>query len=331
MKKLLVIVAFFFTNSVFALDADYIRVTAQGNSIESAKENAFRKAIEIKVGSVILSETIAVNQQLLNNQIDSYSAGYVIDYKLISMSQAGNTVTATYDVMVESSKMANQRLNTGKSDKAINGDSASATLNTYMDQKHRGDVLLNNILSGYPKNAISITQRSYTLGVDSYRNAIIQVHYSLRWNFAYLEALDEALGLLSDDIGMFKPVGANVTLFYKNPDKMFGKTGKHKFNDAIILNRLRDSVTGDKELRVMLLLRDNSYNVLYKGCVTPDVILGKKSHIYDIGQRSTMIFYGHETEHSIFNLPINESYAKTLIPKLSNIELQAATQADCQK
>jgi hypothetical protein len=330
MKKLL-LVAFFFVNSVFALDADYIRVTAQGNSVESAKENAFRKAIEVKVGSVIVSERIAVNEQLINNQIDSYSAGYIADYRLVSMSQNGNTVVATYDVKVESSKLVNQKLNSGRSDKAINGDSASAAYNSYVDQKKTGDVLLNNILSGYPKNAISLTQREYTVGVDSMRNAVLEVKYHLQWNHSYLEALDEALGLLAETGGYFEPGSVNVGLTYKNPDKFFGKTSKHKFNDINVLNKLRDSVTGNRELRVMLVLRDNNYTVLYKGCVEPDMITGKKPALYNLGIRSGINFLGLAYEDSIFKLPIPEYYARTLIPKLSNVELQVAPQQECQK
>jgi hypothetical protein len=330
MNKLL-LVALFFVNSVFALDADYIRVTAQGNSIESVKENAFRKAIEIKVGSVIISERIAVNEQLINNQIDSYSAGYITDYVLVSMSQNGNTFVATYDIKVESSKLVNQKQNTGRSDKALNGDNASVAFNTYMDQKHKGDILLRNILSGYPKNAISLTQRSYTIGVDSYRNAVLEISYHINWNAQYLEALDEALGLLAEKGGYFEPGSVNVALFYKNPDKFFGKTSKHKFNDINVLNQLLDSVTGARELRVMLILRDNSYNVLYTGCVVPDMIVGKKPALYDLGQRNGMHFLGHAYEDSIFKLPIPESYARTLIPKISNVELKVAPQVDCQK
>jgi hypothetical protein len=330
MKKLLILVAFSLANSVFALDSDYIRVTGQGNSVDSAKENAFRKAIEIKVGSVIVGERIAINDKLRSDQIDAYSAGYITDYVLITMSNNGNTVFATYDIKVESSKLINQKLNTGKSDKAINGDSASTAYNSYLDQRTRGYVILDNVLAGYPKNAISLTQRSYTVGVDSMRNAVIEVAYSVRWNASYLEALDEAMSLISEKGGYFEPGSVNIVITFKHPDKFFGKTEKYKFNDINILNKLKNSVTGNRELRVMLVLRDNSYNVLYKGCVTPDMITGRRPALYDLGVRAGMNFLGHNYEDSIFKLPIPEHYARTLLPKLSNVELQVAPQQDCQ-
>jgi hypothetical protein len=330
MKKLLFLVAFFLANSAFALDSDYIRVTGQGNSVDSAKENAFRKAIEIKVGSVIVSERIAINDKLLSDQIDSYSAGYIADYRLVTMTNNGSVVVATYDVKVESSKLVNQKLNTGRSDKAINGDSASAAYNSYIDQKNKGYVILDNVLAGYPKNAIIMKQRSYTLGVDSMRNAVIEVAYSIRWNTYYLEALHEAMSLIDEKGGYFEPGSINIGLTYSHPGNIFGTTAKHKFNDINVLNKVVGSVTGPRELRVMLVLRDNSYNVLYKGCVTPDMITGRRPALYNLGVRSGINFIGDSYEDSIFKLPIPEHYARTLIPKLSNVELQVAPAQDCQ-
>ena len=330
MKRLL-LVEFFFVNSVFALDADYIRVTGQGNSIESAKENAFRKAIEVKVGSVIVSERIAVNEQLINNQIDSYSAGYVTDYKLISINNNNGTVHVVYDVQIQDSRIANQNLNNNSSVKMINGDHASDTYNSFMDQKHKADKLLDTVLAGYPKNAITLIQKSYTIVVDSRRNAVIQVPFHLNWNYNFIQSLDEVFGLLIDDIGYFTPAPANIVIMAKNPkDLLIGKKTHHKFNDTTVLYKLNTAMTGPRELRIMLLLRDNGYNVLYKGCSVPDVISGYKPHLYNIGEPRTISIYGNNYEDGMVAVAMTEEQAKSIIPKLTTIEIQAVASKDCQ-
>ena len=54
MKQLLVSLACFFCVSVSAAN-DYIRVTGEAATIEQAKENAFREAVQIRAGTIVLS------------------------------------------------------------------------------------------------------------------------------------------------------------------------------------------------------------------------------------------------------------------------------------
>jgi hypothetical protein len=54
MTRLLFVVALLFCSNVFA--TDYIRVVGEGVTLEIAKEHAFREAVQIRAGTIVLSE-----------------------------------------------------------------------------------------------------------------------------------------------------------------------------------------------------------------------------------------------------------------------------------
>jgi hypothetical protein len=64
--------------------ANALQVSGEGATLEEAKLNAFRTAIEFAAGSVVVSERESHNYKLVRNEILVYSAGYVTDYKIIS-------------------------------------------------------------------------------------------------------------------------------------------------------------------------------------------------------------------------------------------------------
>ena len=58
---------------------DPIRTQGRGSTFEEAKNEAFRSAIEIKVGSAIVSEQETFNDKV-RDEIVNYSAGYVYKF-----------------------------------------------------------------------------------------------------------------------------------------------------------------------------------------------------------------------------------------------------------
>ena len=147
---------------------NYIRVIGQGPTLDKAKDNAFREAIQIKVGSVVLSERESTIKQINKDDISVYSAGYIQDFKLVAVIATDGNVIATIDVLVSESKLVDQRLSSGKSSGEFDGVTANVRYTSFMDQKNRGDKILNSVLASYPQSALIIIQKPHNILIDSY-------------------------------------------------------------------------------------------------------------------------------------------------------------------
>ena len=99
----------------------YIRTSGTGANFELAKQNAFREAIQIKVGALVLSERESNAYKLVKDDILVYSAGYVEDFKVISTTNINKNVVVTMDVMVSSSKIADSILSKKDNAKIFSG------------------------------------------------------------------------------------------------------------------------------------------------------------------------------------------------------------------
>ena len=86
MLRLLFVVCLFISSIANA--GDYITVTGTGKTLDQAKEQAFRKAIEYKVGATVLSDVETQNYQRVKDEIYIYSSGYVDDYKFLKIGRA---------------------------------------------------------------------------------------------------------------------------------------------------------------------------------------------------------------------------------------------------
>ena len=84
MLRLLCLVVFFLLVNNANAAEKYIRVVGEGNTIEQAKENAFRTAVQQRAGAVVLSERQSNLGNLSKDNISVFSAGYVDDFKIIA-------------------------------------------------------------------------------------------------------------------------------------------------------------------------------------------------------------------------------------------------------
>lgn len=325
MSRLLVIVAcLFFTACASNQTNSYIRVTGEGTTQEQAKENAFREAVQIRVGSVVISERESSLHKLERNDISVYSAGYVDDYKIISVDRINGKVKVTVDVLVADSKLVNNRLNSGKVTNQIEGERANTNYLTFMDQKRRGDKLLHSVLNTYPESAYMIQQKNYSVSVNAFRNIVLQVPYKLTWNYDYIVAFNEALGLIQDNrFGYFQPAPSNVIVMAKDPkDFVLGDRNHFRFNDVPLLDYMKVMMTGDREIRLMMTLRDTDNRVMYKGCWP------MQSTFYVMGEPKNLLIYGNTKEEGVLQLVINSEYNQVL-EKSRNIEVSVVPRIKC--
>ena len=320
--RLLLIAACLFITNTFA--NTYIQVVGQGPSLELAKENAFREAIMIRVGTVVVSERESTITKLKRDDISVYSAGYVNDYKIISVVNYGSIVKVTVDVLVADSKLVNQRLNSGSTTSTINGENAFVNYKTFIDQKNKADKLMKTVLSSYPGSAYIVEQSPYQIGVDSFRSAILSVHYKLKWNYDYIISFNELMSLVEDTkYGMFDRAPSNVIILGKNPkDYILGEKKHYRFTDVILLDRLKDSMTHGREAKLKLSITDNSLNNLVSQCFNIN------NTYFSVGDPRSIVLYGNTKEEGVLQLRIPVEY-NSILQRASNIQVSVVPFNQC--
>lgn len=320
--RLLLIAACLFITNAFA--NDYIRVVGTGPTLELAKENAFREAIMIRVGTVVVSERESTIIDLKRDDISVYSAGYVSDYKIISVVNNGSVVKVTVNVLVADSKLVNQRLNSGKTTNTINGENAAVSYKTFIDQKIKADKLIKTVLSSYPGSAYIVEQSPYQIGVDSFRNAVLSVHYKLKWNYDYIIAFKELMSLIEDGkYGMLERAPSNVVVMGKNPkDFIIGEKKHYKFTDVLLLDNLKNSMTHGREAKLKLSISDNSLNNVVSQC------FNMNNTYFSVGEPRNLVIYGNTKEEGVLQLRIPIEY-NSILQRASNIQVSVVPFNQC--
>ena len=261
-----------------------------------------------------------------------FSAGYVDDFKIIDINQNGSNIRITLDVLVADSKLFNQVLNTGQTNQGINGDRAGTALSTFLDQKQKGDKMLDAVLSTYPQNAFIIEQKPYVLSVDSNRNAIITIPYSLKWNYDYIVSMKEAMQLIEDKVDLVTWINlapSNVVILAKDPkDWLIGSRTVYKFNDIPMLDKIKNAMRGENEVSMLLEITDNSGQLLYHGCFIPNSVNGRKKSFYGIGEPRIVTIYGNEFEKDTLNVIIDPAH-NYVVQRASKIEVSIVPDKKC--
>lgn len=319
MLRLLCLVACFLVNNVVAAEK-YIRVTGEATTIEQAKENAFRTAVQQRAGSIVLSEREARMSSLTKDNISVFSAGYINDFKIVDINQNGSTIRITMDVLVAESKLLNQVLTTGKTEQGIDGNRAGVAVSTYMDQKQKGDQMLDMVLNTYPHNAFTIQQKPFIISVDSYRNTLLQVPYTIKWNKDYIYALNEALTLIEDKVGFFQEAPAKIIIGDKDPIGAYAGKWQHKFNDLITYNKIVNSMKDDHAARFLLEIYDNNGSLLYHSCYA-------MSLFYNV-QFKQLMFTTSKIETSYLQATIDQDH-RYVIDQASRIEVSSVPDSKC--
>lgn len=304
-----------------------IRSQGTGATLEEARNNAFKSAIEIKVGSAIVSEQEMTNKKL-RDDILNYSAGYVDKFEIVNQSYTDKGFSITVDVWVSSSRIQNRILGVSKSPSKMNGERIATQYETYMGSKRVGDQLMDQILRDYPQKAYTVKVGEHRLRVDIYRNAVIEVPIEMRWNYNYVAAMNEALKVLEDGSnGFLVQSPGNVVTMVKDPnDFLLGTKNHFKFNDVLLTDKIRHTWQ-TKQPVLRLEIKDNTNEPVYIACFNPDSMRGSKDPFYSSG--NTLIVYGNNVEKSKIQLRFPES-AIPALRNTMNIGVTAVADENCQ-
>lgn len=309
-----------------ATTAGAIQVTGEGSTFEEAKLNAFKTAIEFEAGAVVVSERESNNYKLVRNEILVYSSGYITDYKIINTIKQGNHVKVLVDVQVASNKLADRILGVGKDAKTFDTDKHSNQYNSYLQGKQNGDRLLQQLLNDYPKKAYNLTQGVHQLKVDVNRNGIIEIPLELKWNYKFIESLNEALKILEDGSnGLFKASPSNVTVMAKDPkDWVIGSKNQYKFNDMNTVSTIAQTLQNNQP-RILVSIKNLSNKIAFQQCYIPDSLSGKKPAFYDASNH--VVVYGNRIEKN--KIQLNFINMHEVIKEIQSIELNIVADNNC--
>lgn len=273
-----------------------IQVEAQGRSLNEAKQQAFRSAIEQVVGQVVVSDQEVKGSTLTKDFIGGYSAGYVDDFEILESRNDNGTWAVKMNVAVASSKIAQRMLSSGNKSLIVEGQRLQAQIESQIDQRNNGDSLISNVLSSYPYNAYVVNSGQTEFAISGRRQVYIDVPYDIRWSKFWLDGFNEALGVIAVDSkscnsfwnkqdskirlnakpGLIStmrdtPCGqeADLRLTHKNSGSFLSQTQSYYFYDKQTLNTINNELqnpTGQQHIGLRVNLVDSGGNVLDSRC-----------------------------------------------------------------
>ena len=220
--------------------SSFIRSSGTGASPEAAKEAAFRKAIEERVGVLVLGERAIADYRLIKDEILSFSAGYVDDYRVVQQEKVDGIWLVTADIWVSSSRITNRIFTGANARKELPGVRAAESFDSFIAQRRQADRLLSKLLAGFPQDALLITFEGTHVEFDAERNALMTVSYNLGWNQNYLIALAETLAQLEDGAGRNANPSGKIRLNYKKPEDWLGTLDTFYFKDKILFKQIKE-------------------------------------------------------------------------------------------
>ena len=309
------------TSGTVGYPSEYTRAIGTGRTIDEARTNAFNLAIEIVVGSVVLTTKESNNNKLVRDDIIKHSAGYVDDYKIISELKNSQGYSLVVDVKVKSSKIAERLLGTTSNSGVIDGQKIDDKFKSYENNKITGFKAIEPVLDTYLSNGYFMKQYPTQTFVDSNRNITFKVPYEITMNHKWVEAFMEALRIVQD--GKHNSPDA-ITVRYKGPNDWIGGSRTYWFNDSRLINSIAYKLSFTVMINATVMDKNN--HILYTQCYG-----GFTQRVNTINQNSTVReFNGDVLEEGYIEIPVkyNSKLAKEL-PNMNKVSLSLVPYDAC--
>lgn len=170
----------------------YIRVRGHGVTESDARNEAYKRAVQEAIGSLVVSEGVVINDRLVRREILEYSSGYVDRFKVLDQQHDGRHWIVDMDVWVRHSAIADRVLNRTKDTQKFDGNRASVQIQTLNHERSQGDRILASVLADYPEKAYDIKNLSTETRANYRRGLDVVVRFDLRLNDNYVYSLWEA-------------------------------------------------------------------------------------------------------------------------------------------
>jgi hypothetical protein len=250
-----------------------IRVEAQADTEDRARNEGFRRAVEQAVGTMVLSETEVQNGKVSLRELVNYSSGFVYRYNIVSkepLTQGG--VKLVMDVTVRRSAIADRLLNGNVGSAPIPAQDMAARIDTILDERQRGDQLVAQVLRDFPRKAFDIQPGQPRYEITADRQVKLTVPWVLQWNYNYVRALYEAMQTTGQErISCWtyphcpqQQYEFAVTVLH--PNAWFQKdVYQTNFSDPRKIQMVIQAMLGSQPV-MQLIIRDNANQVAHTSC-----------------------------------------------------------------
>lgn len=196
---------FFTINTVQSQEIDKLEkviATGVGTDFEKAKQNAIRNAIEQVVGTYVTSDTMVKNSMLINDNILTYSGGYVKETKVFSQKRDNEGMfTVQIEASVVGTQLKRKLESLNIATKKVEGGSLFSEAISRVEEQRNANELLTKIISKYPQAAyaIEIGKPEITSTEASTNKANLTIPLIFRWDSSFLAELRDILSRVSKE------------------------------------------------------------------------------------------------------------------------------------
>jgi hypothetical protein len=179
---------------------DYVQVdvVSESATVEQARLEGFRTAVNQAVGSVIVTQTQTQNQRLTRDEIINYSSGFVDRFEILEQQDLGNRIRLKMRVWVAESRLAHRLLGQSYDSQQVPGGRIGAQVETLLEERQQGDRLIEAVMQDYPHRAFDIQVGKSSVKFDQYRQASIVTDVTIRWETRFVDAVRDTLRKTND-------------------------------------------------------------------------------------------------------------------------------------
>ena len=173
----------------------------------------------------------------------------------------GKKWAVTADVWVSSSKLTSRIISSDAANGKLDGKRVSDSLNSFVKQKKKEDMLVAKILAGFPENALIVKLKDTELKFDEDRNAKVKINFETSWNQGYLDSLQEILTLLDAEIQ--KSIGS-VIVTQKSTKAVPIQSRRFEISDKRVFEQF-SARFADRQVAVRMKLKHGT-KVIHEDC-----------------------------------------------------------------
>ena len=181
-------------------DYTQVDVISEGFSVEQARLEGFRTAVNQAVGSVVATQTQTQNQQLVRDEIINYSSGFVDRFEILEQQELGSQVRLKMRVWVAESRLAHRLLAQSYDSQQVPGGRIGAQVETLLEERRQGDRLIEAVMKDYPHRAFDVQVGKSSVKFDEHRQASIVTDVTIRWDRRFTDAVRDTLRQTNDPV-----------------------------------------------------------------------------------------------------------------------------------
>lgn len=274
-----------------------------GKDQDEAKKQAFRNAIENAIGTFINSESLTNNYRLIDDEILTYSSGYISNYEILNTTKLNNNlieiqIRAEVYKNVVKNKLKELKLNKVE----VDGGSLFAEAFTQTEMKKDASLLLKNFFIDYPEDFYIVkVSEPIVLDTDLQKNqALIEYKLRIEWNLEKFQKMIDIFKIIDND---FPP---EYKIYITDNYEKTNKRLIAKFSKDII-DELNDVNSPLKKQVQMIYGSKHKVDHAYNSCRFEILFIGKyEKNVHKESHSINIAYLGLDFYHIKGLHPTNE-------------------------